>query len=129
LRSLFIWFTFYAMNETEIAPFEIADLPSIPGVPCPCGTSRRAFRGPMSLHLVEISRESRTHYHKKLTEVYYFLEGEGQMELDGKLYPAKPGMAVLVRPGTRHRALPVKGRMKILNAVVPAFDPDDEWYD
>jgi hypothetical protein len=31
--------------------------------------------------------------------------------------------------GTRHRAVPGRGRMRILNSVVPPFDPKDEWYD
>ncbi|MGH9363337.1 MAG: cupin domain-containing protein, partial [Thermoanaerobaculia bacterium] len=58
-------------------PFELKDLSAIPGVPCPCGTSRRAFveaaGGALSLHLVEISKDAVAHYHKRLTEVYYFL--------------------------------------------------------
>lgn len=114
-------------------PFEIADLPATPGVPCPCGSSRRAFIRPdnqvCSVHLVEISVNARTHYHKGFTETYYFLEGEGQIELDGKLYPVKPGNAVMIRPGTRHRAVVGSTPMKILNIVVPPFDAHDEWFD
>jgi mannose-6-phosphate isomerase-like protein (cupin superfamily) len=109
------------------------DLAAIPAVPCPCGSTRRGFleegRGRCSLHLVEISAGSRTHWHERLTEVYYFLEGEGHMELDGKLHPVRPGHAVLVLPGTRHRAVPGKGPMKILNFVVPGFEPADERFD
>jgi len=108
-------------------------LAEIPAVPCPCGKSRRAFRRPdnrvCSVHLVEIAHDARAHYHKGQTETYYFLEGEGQMELDGKLYNVKPGMALMIRPGTRHRAVVGKTPMKILNIVVPPFDADDEWFD
>ena len=114
-------------------PFEIAALTTTPGVPCPCGSSRRAFMRPdnrvCSVHLVEISKDSRTHYHKGFTETYYFLEGEGQIELDGRLHPVRPGNAVMIRPGTRHRAVPGKVPMKILNIVVPPFDARDEWFD
>src|SRR6516165_3092075 len=114
-------------------PFEFATLAEIPAVPCPCGKSRRAFRRPdnrvCSVHLVEISQDARAHYHKGQTETYYFLEGDGQMELDGKLYSVKPGMALMIRPGTRHRAVVGKTPMKILNIVVPPFDADDEWFD
>lgn len=115
------------------APFLMADLAALPSVPCPCGTSRRAFVGesgaPCSIHRVEISRDARAHYHKRLTEIYYFLEGEGHLELDGVLHPVRPGMAVLIRPGTRHRAVVRNGIMTILNVVVPPFDPRDEWLD
>lgn len=114
-------------------PFLLADLAAIPGVPCPCGTSRRAFMRPdnrvCSLHRVIIRRDAEAHYHKTLTEVYYVLEGEGQIELDGTLHPLRPGMAVMIRPGTRHRAVAGDGPMTILNCVVPPFDPADEWTD
>jgi mannose-6-phosphate isomerase-like protein (cupin superfamily) len=114
-------------------PYEFATFAEIAPTPCPCGASRRAFRRPdndlLSVHLVEISSDSRTHYHKGQTETYYFLEGEGEMELDGKRFPVKPGMALMIRPGTRHRAIPGKGPLRILNIVSPPFDPADEWFD
>ncbi len=119
-----------AKKSPAIAPI---DLSAIQGVPCPCGTSHRAFFGEgaevCSLHLVEIKKDSQAHYHRKLTEVYYFLEGHGQMELDGKLHAVGPGNAVVIRPGTRHRAVPGREPMKVLNFVVPRFDPEDEWFD
>ncbi len=108
------------------------DLAQVPGVACPCGTSHRSPLGVddsgASLHLVEISLNARLHYHKRLTETYYVLECEpgAKFELDGQQIDAKPGMCVLIPPGVRHRAV---GRMKILNFVVPSFDPDDEWFD
>ena len=61
-----------------------------------------------------------------MTEIYYFLEGEGEMELDGVGYPVRPGTAVLIKPGCRHRAI---GEMKFINIPVPAFDPEDEWFE
>ena len=68
--------------------YEFAQLDSTAGVPCPCGTSRRAFATPENVlattHLVEISADARTHYHKRLTETYVILEGEGWLELDGE---------------------------------------------
>ena len=115
------------------APFVIEDLNAIPGTPCPCGSSRRAFLRPdnraCSVHRVLISRSAKAHYHKTLTEVYYILDGEGQVELDGALHPVKQGMAVMIRPGTRHRAVVGEMPMRILNIVVPSFDPADEWTD
>ena len=57
----------------------------VPSVPCPCGQSIRAITGAdtdlASIHLVTISKDSRLHYHKKLTEFYYVLEGEGELQL------------------------------------------------
>jgi len=108
----------------------IAQLDELPPVPCPCGSARRAFADApgnvASLHVVDIRKDSQTHYHKKMTEIYLVLEGQGQMELDGQLFPVKPMTAIYIRPGCRHRAI---GKLKIINIPVPAFDEKDEWFD
>ena len=76
--------------------------------------------------MVDISKDSETHYHKEMHEIYLVLEGEGFIELDGEKIPAKPMTAVFIKPGCRHRAV---GKMKIINIPIPAFDPEDEWFD
>jgi mannose-6-phosphate isomerase-like protein (cupin superfamily) len=115
------------MNEKN---YIIANLDDIPAVRCPCGEARRAFASPdntvATLHRVDISADSRAHYHKRLTEIYLVLEGEGHIELDGELVPVKPFTTVMIKPGCRHRAV---GKLKIINVVVPPFDPADEWED
>jgi mannose-6-phosphate isomerase-like protein (cupin superfamily) len=78
------------------------------------------------MHIVDIEEDARAHYHKKLTEIYFILEGTGHIELDGKKLPIKPLTAVLIKPGCRHRAI---GRMRIVNVCIPAFDPEDEYFD
>src|SRR5882762_9745548 len=108
----------------------IAQLTEIPPTKCPCGFTRRAFANlpdsVASLHIVDIQEDSRAHYHKKMTEIYLVLEGEGEMELDGKRFPVKPMTAIYIKPGCRHRAI---GKLKIINIPVPAFDEKDEWFD
>jgi mannose-6-phosphate isomerase-like protein (cupin superfamily) len=112
--------------------YEIVDFGQLPGVACPCGTARRAFTDvadfPGTVHVTEISADARLHYHKTLTETYYFLECESdaRIQLDDRLIPVRPGMCVMIRPGVRHRAV---GRMKVLIFVLPKFDPADEWFD
>ena len=118
------------MATTTPRKFEITHVADLPAVACPCGTTRRAFVDDpdrvASLHVVDISVDARTHYHKRLTEIYYILEGEGEMELDGERYPVRPGDSILIKPGCRHRAV---GKLKVLNVPVPAFDPSDDWFD
>jgi mannose-6-phosphate isomerase-like protein (cupin superfamily) len=114
------------------APCEIVDFSTLPGVPCPCGSARRAFAQvedfPGTIHVTEISADAQSHYHRRLTETYYFLECDAgaKMELNGELLPVRPGMCILIRPGTRHRAV---GIMKVLIVCWPKFDPEDEWFD
>ncbi len=110
--------------------YSIARPAELPPIPCPCGEARRAFTddpdGKATLHITDISLDARTHYHKRLTELYYILEGEGEIELDGERHPIRPGVAVLIKPGCRHRAI---GKLKALIVATPAFDPTDEWFD
>ena len=110
--------------------YMVAQLDEITAVKCPCGFSRRAFAVPenpvATIHMVDIQTDAQTHYHKKLTEIYLILEGEGFMELDGERVPVKPMSTILIKPGCRHRAV---GKMRIVNIPVPAFDPSDEWFD
>lgn len=111
---------------------EIVDFDQLPGIACPCGTARRAFGDaadfPATVHVTEISADARKHYHRRLTEVYYILEcgPDAEMELDDETIPLRPGLCVLIRPLTRHRAV---GRMKVLIIASPKFDPADEWED
>ena len=119
------------MSIAPTAPV-LADLAAIDPVRCPCGWARRAFGdvagAPASVHQVEIDADARTHYHREHTEIYYILDcaTDAALELDGERVPVRPGVSVMIPPGVRHRAI---GRMRILNIVVPPFDPADEWFD
>lgn len=108
--------------------YMISQLDEIGAVDCPCGSARRAFTdsGVASLHMVDISEESRVHYHKRMTEIYLILEGNGHIELDGEIFPVRPMTAVLIKPGCRHRAV---GDLRVVNIPIPPFDPTDEWFD
>ncbi len=118
--------------SSTIRRWKHADFADIAGVPCPCGTARRAFADvaefPGTVHITEIAENARRHYHKTLTETYFFLkcEDDAQMELDGEIIPIRERQCIVIPPGVRHRAL---GRMTVLIIVLPKFDPADEWFD
>jgi len=102
-----------------LAPFLMQSCRA-PECPVSLRNSRRAFVGeagaPCSIHRSR-SAATPSHYHKRLTEIYYFLEGK-DTRIDGVLHPVRPGMAVLIRPAlvTGRGAT---GAMTILNVVVP----------
>lgn len=115
----------------ESAPAALIEqLDSLEPTRCPCGWARRAFAdgggSVASMHLVTIEADARAHYHRRMTEIYLVLEGEGEIELDGVRHPVKPMTAIYIPPLCRHRAI---GRLKIINVPVPAFDSADEWFD
>jgi mannose-6-phosphate isomerase-like protein (cupin superfamily) len=113
-----------------MANYILAQLDEIIPVKCPCGLSRRAFIKPdnpvTTMHIVDVTEDAQTHYHKKLTELYLILQGSGCIELDGESVSVKPLTAILIKPFCRHRLI---GKMRIVNISVPAFDPKDEWLD
>lgn len=118
------------MNDDPAA--SIVALDQIPPVACPCGWARRAFADrddfPGTVHLTTITRDARTHYHRRQTEVYVVLEcdDDATIELDGVARPVRPMTSILIPPMTRHRAV---GVMKVLIVCTPKFDPSDEYFD
>ena len=110
--------------------YRVVDFGALEAVNCPCGQARRAFadddRFPGTLHVTEISKQAKRHFHRRLTETYFILECEEDagMELNDDFVAIRPGMAILIPPGTIHRAV---GEMKVLIVVHPAFDPADEF--
>src|SRR5580700_12039358 len=92
-----------ALNDSPTGQrYRVVDFADVPGVPCPCGTARRAFADvpefPATVHVTEISEDAALHYHKILTETYYFLEcgPDAQMQLDEDLLAVKPGMCIMI---------------------------------
>ncbi len=110
--------------------YEAIEFTSLPDLECCCGTVRRAFArdegSPASVHLLDLADEPTCHYHRKTTEIYVILEGEGHLELDGEMVPVSPLSAVMIKPGCRHRGV---GRMKLLNISVPGYDAEDFFHD
>ena len=108
------------MMNTTAQGYLVRHLREATVVPCPCGTSNRIFTRAdtpvANLHVTEIT-DSRKHYHKLATEYYYILEGHGKMELNDELINLEPGLAVIIAPGTSHRAF---GDIKALIVVIPA---------
>ena len=110
-------------------PYEIVDFTRLAPVECPCGWARRGLADvddfPGTIHVTDIGADARPHYHRRLTEIYYVLQcdPDAQLLLDDDVIPLRPGMCVMIRPGTRHRAV---GCMKVLIVVFPKFDPADE---
>jgi mannose-6-phosphate isomerase-like protein (cupin superfamily) len=102
-----------------------------PKVPCPCGESTRIITAAddlgMSFHVTAIS-DSIRHYHKTVREVYYILTGTGTMELNDDTVQVEPGTVVTIEPYTRHRLTSIAGITTIVLAI-PAFNPDDEYFD
>ena len=65
---------------------------------------------------------ARPHFHRRATELYYGLEGEGGVVLDGKEHAVRKGSIVHIPPGVVHGA---RGRMRVLVVGIPDIAEDD----
>ena len=115
---------------TSPSRFRVVDFADISGVPCPCGTARRAFADdpiyPSTVHRTDIAATAKPHYHRTLTELYYVISCEPGtvMQLDDERIPLHAEMLILIPPNTVHRVI---GTAKVLISVTPKFDPNDEF--
>ncbi len=72
-------------------------------------------------HAVDIDG-AQPHYHQRSTELYYVIDGEGFVVLDGVKEPVRRGSLVHIPPGVVHSAI---GRMRVLVIGVPDIADDD----
>ncbi len=75
-------------------------------------------------HAVDIDG-ARPHYHKVATEIYYVLEGQGSILLDGEEHPIHEGSMVHIPPGIVHGAI---GRMRVLVVGIPDLNDTDLYF-
>jgi quercetin dioxygenase-like cupin family protein len=76
------------------------------------------------VHAVDIDG-ARPHFHRRTTELYYVLAGEGTVLLDGDEHPVREGSIVHIPPGVVHGA---RGRMRVLVVGIPDIADDDLFY-
>ena len=86
--------------------------------------SRQDDHGAAWVHAVDIDG-AKAHYHKRGTELYYVLEGEGDVLLDGDPHPVRKGSLVHIPPGVVHGA---RGRMRILVVGIPDISDEDLYF-
>ena len=76
------------------------------------------------MHAVDIDG-ARPHYHKTGTEIYYVLDGEGTITIDGAEHAIRKGSVVHIPPGRVHGA---KGRMRVLVIGIPDISQEDLFF-
>jgi mannose-6-phosphate isomerase-like protein (cupin superfamily) len=68
------------------------------------------------VHHVEI-QDAKLHYHACTDEVYYVIDGQGTMILDGEEIELHKGVVVYVPRGVKHKAV---GKLTVLTVCNPA---------
>jgi mannose-6-phosphate isomerase-like protein (cupin superfamily) len=68
------------------------------------------------------------HYHRRSEEIYFVLEGEGELEVDGERRTLSPGDAALIPPGAWHEITGL-GPLRFLCCCSPPYSHDDTFFD
>ena len=76
------------------------------------------------VHIVNI-QDSKPHYHKRTAEIYYVLEGDGEIILDGKKHQISKGSIMHIPPNIVHSAV---GSMQVLVVGIPDISEEDIFF-
>jgi mannose-6-phosphate isomerase-like protein (cupin superfamily) len=75
-------------------------------------------------------QQTERHYHAASEELYYLLEGEGQMEVDGERSAVVPGDAILIPPGAWHQITATGASdLRFLCCCAPAYQDADTFFE
>ena len=67
------------------------------------------------------------HYHARTEEIYFLLEGEGEMEVDGDRRRVRPADAVLIPAGAWHQ-IRAETRLRFLCCCAPPYSHEDTYF-
>jgi mannose-6-phosphate isomerase-like protein (cupin superfamily) len=91
-----------------------------------------ALGGAVNQSLAEASLEAgqstQRHYHAKSEEIYVFLEGGGEMEIEGATREVGPCDAVLIPAGAWHRIEAGRGGARFLCCCAPPYSDGDTFF-
>jgi mannose-6-phosphate isomerase-like protein (cupin superfamily) len=77
---------------------------------------------------LEPGQATERHYHARTEEIYFLLEGDGEMEIDGERRRVSPGDAVLIPAGARHQ-IRADRSLRFLCCCVPPYSHEDTLFD
>jgi mannose-6-phosphate isomerase-like protein (cupin superfamily) len=66
------------------------------------------------------------HYHVRTEEIYYITHGTGRIRIDGEIRDVKPGDAIAIRPGQKHKLWNTGNEtLRLLCCCAPAYEHED----
>ena len=77
---------------------------------------------------LEAGQSTQRHYHARSEEIYVFLDGDGEMEVDGDAREVGPGDAVLIPAGAWHRIAAGSDGARFLCCCAPPYSDDDTFF-
>jgi mannose-6-phosphate isomerase-like protein (cupin superfamily) len=77
---------------------------------------------------LEPGQTTERHYHAESEEIYFILEGTGEMEIDGERASVMPGDAILIPPGALHEIRAEDARLRFLCCCAPPYRHEDTFF-
>ena len=75
---------------------------------------------------LSVGGATQEHYHPKCEEIYYITHGTGRMRIEGKLREVKPGDAIAIPPGQKHKIWNTGDEtLRLLCCCAPAYEDSD----
>jgi len=79
---------------------------------------------------LEPGQATTRHYHRDAEEIYFVLEGDGEMEIEGDRARVRVGEAIPIAPGARHQIRNVgPGSLRLLCCCSPPYRHEDTFFD
>jgi mannose-6-phosphate isomerase-like protein (cupin superfamily) len=73
-----------------------------------------------------VGASTQEHYHPKAEEIYYITHGTGRIRIEGELHDLRPGDAVAIPPGQRHKLWNTGTEtLRLLCCCVPGYEHED----
>jgi mannose-6-phosphate isomerase-like protein (cupin superfamily) len=77
---------------------------------------------------LEPGQATQRHHHARTEEIYFVLDGEGEMEVDGEHRTVAPGDAILIPQGARHQ-IRAERALRFLCCCSPPYSHEDTFFD
>lgn len=78
---------------------------------------------------LEPGQATQRHYHAEAEEIYFLVEGSGEIEVDGERSGVTVGDAILIPPGAWHQLrADESGRLRLLCCCAPAYRHEDTYF-
>jgi mannose-6-phosphate isomerase-like protein (cupin superfamily) len=75
---------------------------------------------------VPVGGSTLEHYHVKTEEIYYITEGTGRMRIEREARNVRPGDAIAIPPGQRHKIWNTgRETLKLLCCCAPGYEHSD----
>jgi mannose-6-phosphate isomerase-like protein (cupin superfamily) len=76
---------------------------------------------------VPVGQPTQCHFHKLSEELYFILEGNGKMEINGEERDVGPGDAILIPPGAWHQ-ITASQTLRFLCCCAPPYSHEDTYF-